>query len=91
MGQARFIVGPTQLPGEHNLQCQTEPPQIPSPPPLEVIPLIVSGPSTNRVNLMFFSDGCDFIHPLTFFNLFNFSGGQMLQMNVLNSSKMQDV
>ncbi|KDR82463.1 hypothetical protein GALMADRAFT_237795 [Galerina marginata CBS 339.88] len=27
------------------------------PPPLEMIPLIISGPSTNRVDLVFFSDG----------------------------------
>ncbi|KAJ3515781.1 hypothetical protein NLJ89_g1540 [Agrocybe chaxingu] len=27
------------------------------PPPLEIIPLIVSGPSSNRVDLVFFSDG----------------------------------
>lgn len=29
-----------------------------TPPPLEIIPLIISGPSTNRVDLVFFSDGC---------------------------------
>ena len=70
--QARFSVRPTQLPWEHNLKYQTEPPQIPS-PPLEVIPLIVSGPSTNRVNLMFFSDGCEFVYPLIMlFNFFSF-------------------
>ncbi|PPQ67716.1 hypothetical protein CVT25_009322 [Psilocybe cyanescens] len=28
-----------------------------TPPPLEIIPLIISGPSTNRVDLVFFSDG----------------------------------
>ncbi|CAA7265508.1 unnamed protein product [Cyclocybe aegerita] len=27
------------------------------PPPLEIVPLIVSGPSSNRVDLVFFSDG----------------------------------
>jgi len=31
---------------------------IPQPPPLEMIPLIISGPSSNRVDLVFFSDGC---------------------------------
>ena len=88
-GQARFSAVPTQLPGEHNLKCQSGPPKTPSPPPLEVISLIVSGPPTNRVNLMFFSDGCEFVHPL-FFNFLTFRR-QMLQMNVINSSKMQDV
>ena len=29
------------------------------PPPLETIPLIISGPTTNRVDLVFFSDGCE--------------------------------
>ncbi len=29
------------------------------PPPLEIEPLIISGPSSNRVDLVFFSDGCE--------------------------------
>lgn len=29
-----------------------------SPPPLEVVPLLVSGSSANRVDFVFFSDGC---------------------------------
>lgn len=33
-------------------------PKTPS-PPLEILPLIVSGPSDNRVDLVFFSDGCE--------------------------------
>ncbi|KAF5380731.1 hypothetical protein D9757_007158 [Collybiopsis confluens] len=33
-------------------------PDLPNPPPLEIHPLIVSGPSKNRVDLVFFSDGC---------------------------------
>jgi hypothetical protein len=28
------------------------------PPPLEILPLVVSGPSSNRVDLIFFADGC---------------------------------
>lgn len=28
------------------------------PPPLEIRPLIVNGPSSNRVDLIFFGDGC---------------------------------
>lgn len=55
--QARFSIGPTR---EHNLKCKTKHPKLPS-PPLEVIPLIFSGPSTNRVDLVFFSDGCEFV------------------------------
>ena len=43
---------------------------MPIPPPLEVIPLIVSGPSTNRVNLMFFSDGCEFVYSSSHFYFF---------------------
>ena len=74
-GQTRFSVGPTQLAGEHNLKCQTEPPELPSPPPLEVVPLIASGPPTNRVNLIFFSDGCEFVH-LIFFPTFRLVGGR---------------
>lgn len=31
-----------------------------SPPPLEVLPLIVNGPVSNRVDLVFFSDGCEY-------------------------------
>ncbi|KIM42999.1 hypothetical protein M413DRAFT_443814 [Hebeloma cylindrosporum] len=31
-------------------------PEVP-PPPLDVVPLIISGPSTNRVDFVFFSDG----------------------------------
>ena len=64
---------PTQLPwdSEDNLKCKTEPPKVPS-PPLEAIPLIVSGPSTNCVKLIFFSDGCEFVYLLNlFFNLFS--------------------
>jgi hypothetical protein len=30
---------------------------LPAPPPLEMVPLIISGPSSNRVDLVFFSDG----------------------------------
>lgn len=33
---------------------------IAKPPPLETIPLIISGPITNRVDLVFFSDGCEY-------------------------------
>ena len=33
-------------------------PNVP-PPPLEMVPLIISGPSTNRIDLVFFSDGCE--------------------------------
>ena len=29
-----------------------------APPPLEIRPLIVNGPSDNRVDLIFFGDGC---------------------------------
>lgn len=32
-----------------------------SPPPLEVEPLIITGPDTNRVDLVFFSDGCMYL------------------------------
>lgn len=84
--QTRFSIGLAQLPEEHDLKCETR-----SPPPLDVIPLIVSGSSTNRVNLVFFSDGCMFvihIQPVMF--IFDF-WRQMLQMNATNSSKMQDV
>ena len=35
-------------------------PNVP-PPPLEMVPLIISGPSTNRIDLVFFSDGCELI------------------------------
>jgi hypothetical protein len=31
-----------------------------APPPLEIRPLIVNGPSSNRVDLIFFGDGCKF-------------------------------
>lgn len=57
--QAPFSIGSTQSIEEHNLKCTTEHPHLPS--PLEVLPLIVSGPSTNRIDLVFFSDGCEFI------------------------------
>lgn len=29
-----------------------------APPPLEIRPLIVNGPSSNRIDLIFFGDGC---------------------------------
>lgn len=29
-----------------------------APPPLEIKPLIVNGPSSNRIDLIFFGDGC---------------------------------
>lgn len=32
------------------------------PPELQVSPLVVSGPSANRVDLVFFSDGCECSH-----------------------------
>lgn len=31
-----------------------------APPPLEIKPLIVTGPSSNRIDLIFFGDGCTF-------------------------------
>ena len=31
------------------------------PPELKVSPLVVSGPSSNRVDLVFFSDGCEYL------------------------------
>lgn len=31
-----------------------------APPPLDIQPLIVTGPSSNRVDLIFFGDGCTF-------------------------------
>lgn len=31
-----------------------------APPPLEIQPLIVTGPSSKRVDLIFFGDGCTF-------------------------------
>jgi hypothetical protein len=34
-------------------------------PPLEIRPLIISGPSSNRVDLIFFGDGCKFISGIT--------------------------
>lgn len=51
------------------MKCQTEPIEI---PPLEVLPLIVSGPLKNRVNLIFFSDGCEFVHCSDIFHPFFF-------------------
>lgn len=29
------------------------------PPPLDIQPLIVNGPSSNRIDLIFFGDGCE--------------------------------
>lgn len=39
-------------------------PPLPPPPPLTIKPLIISGPSDNRVDLVFFSDGCAYIGSL---------------------------
>ena len=39
------------------------------PPPLEISPLFVSGPIQNRVDLVFFSDGCTFPSKLDFCTL----------------------
>lgn len=33
-----------------------------APPPLEIRPLIVNGPSSNRVDLIFFGDGCTYLY-----------------------------
>ena len=85
--QARFSA--QLVSGEYNLKCKTaKHPKVPS-PPLEVVPLIMSGPSTNRVDFVFFSDGCEFVIQISF--IFLTWGRQTLQMNVKNSSKMQDV
>lgn len=35
-----------------------KPKPLPVPPPLTITPLLVSGPSENRVDLVFFGDGC---------------------------------
>jgi len=43
---------------QHRLALEPPEPNVP-PPPLEMVPLIISGPSTNRVDLVFFSDGCE--------------------------------
>ena len=32
---------------------------LPPPPPMQILPLVVSGNSSNRVDLVFFSDGCN--------------------------------
>lgn len=48
--------------GRHEVQQMFASPDGPKPrvpsPPLEIEPLVVSGPASNRVDLVFFSDGC---------------------------------
>lgn len=36
-------------------------PRLPPPPPMTLTPLLVSGPSENRVDLVFFGDGCGYL------------------------------
>ncbi|KAF8158494.1 IgA peptidase M64-domain-containing protein [Crassisporium funariophilum] len=54
--QSPLSARPSQLPAEVSPECKAHFLKVPS-PPLEITPLIVSGPSSNRVNLVFFSDG----------------------------------
>ena len=42
----------------HVVQGATSVPAQVDPPPLDIEPLITSGDSSNRVDLVFFSDGC---------------------------------
>jgi len=56
--------GPSRFPYQSEQQIPlNDPKQEPGEPklPLEIVPLIVSGPYINRVDLIFFSDGCGFI------------------------------
>jgi len=49
------------LENEVGNQCQltsAPKPSLPPPPPMTLTPLLVSGPSENRVDLVFFGDGC---------------------------------
>lgn len=39
---------------------------LPPPPPLKVTPLLISGPSDNRIDLVFFGDGCEYLLHLCF-------------------------
>lgn len=48
------VTSPALAPGKGGVQ----PHNIDATPPLQVYPLHLSGDSTNRVNLVFFSDGC---------------------------------
>ena len=45
---------------QHTFHASTGSRGVVPPPELKVSPLVVSGPSSNRVDLVFFSDGCEY-------------------------------
>ncbi len=57
-------------------------PPLPPPPPMTLTPLLVSGPSENRVDLVFFGDGCGCLSLkyLSFITLFSRHHGRRKQI-----------
>jgi hypothetical protein len=64
--------GPTQIPIEHRQKFLKKPIDdddwLTPAPPLHVERLVESGPSNNRVDLVFFADGCMYLLPLLSFS-----------------------
>ena len=61
-------------------------PPLPPPPPMTLSPLLVSGPSENRVDLVFFGDGCEC--PVLKYDFFNHLVFQTPRRKKANSLRM---